>query len=68
MPASPPLGLGPGSCVSHDVGLTAGEDGWISCPENCKEQVKLAQRPLGEAQNFGTSAGMESSSIVDGVG
>lgn len=52
--------LGLGAVILNDVGLMAGEDGWRSCPENCHEQVKLAQRPLGEARG-----GMGSSSIVD---
>ena len=62
MPASPPFiqALGLGEVILNDVCLMAGKDGWRSCPENCKEQVKLAQRPLGEAQRFGTSGGMKS--------
>ena len=55
LPAIPPFYTSPQplESVSHwHVGLVAGEDGWRSCPENCNERVKLAQRPLGEALIF----------------
>ena len=34
-------------CWGTWIQSAQGEDGWRSCPENCHEQVKLAQRPLG---------------------
>ena len=52
LPAIPPFYTSPQPREPFpiDVGLVAGEDGWRSCPENCNERVKLAQRPLGEAR------------------